>query len=99
MTAIRRISIKTLLIAPMISALLAAPALSADRSDQHALDLSHRYGAYTKRGNIAAGQTVVIDTPEGAITCSGGVNRTFTGKKGEEGGLTAAQAVRICHFN
>jgi hypothetical protein len=99
MTAIRRISIRTLLIAPIISALLVAPALAANRSDQHALDLSHRYGAYTKRGNIAPGQTVVIDTPEGAITCSGGMNRTFTGKNGDEGGLTPAQAVRICHFN
>jgi hypothetical protein len=31
------------------------------------------------------GQTVAIDTPEGAITCTGGVNREFTGKNGPEG--------------
>ena len=99
MTTIHRNSIKMLLIAPIISVLLVAPALSADRSEEHALALSHRYGAYTKRGNIAAGQTVVIDTPEGAITCTGGVNRKYTGKNGEEGSLKHDQGIRTCHFN
>jgi hypothetical protein len=99
MTAIHRISIKTLLIAPIISALLIAPALSADRSDGHALALSHRYGAYTKQGNLAAGETVVIDTPEGSITCTGGVNREFTGKNGPEGTRKPHSGVRSCHFN
>jgi hypothetical protein len=65
MTArIRRTSIKTLLIASFISAQLIAPTLSADRSDEHALALSHRYGDYRNQGNIAPGQTVVIDTPK-----------------------------------
>jgi hypothetical protein len=75
------ISIKTPLIAPFVIAALISPALSADRSNGHALALSHRYGAYTKPGNLAAGQTVVIDTPEGPITCTGGVDREYTGRK------------------
>jgi hypothetical protein len=88
-----------LLIAPIISLLLASPALPADRSDAHALALSHRYGAYTKKGNLAAGQTVVIDTPEGAVTCTGGTNRDFTGKEGPEGGRKPQGGARSCHFN
>lgn len=99
MTTVHRISIKTLLIAPIMSALLIAPAWSADRSDAHALALSHRYGAYTKKGNLAAGETVVIDTPEGSITCTGGVNREFTGKNGQEGTRKPHSGVRSCHFN
>jgi hypothetical protein len=99
MTAVHRISIKTLLIAPIMSALLIAPALPADRSDGHALALSHRYGAYTKPGNLAAGETVVIDTPEGSITCTGGVNREFTGRNGAEGNRKPHSVVRSCHFN
>src|ERR1700743_3763572 len=89
----------TLVIAPFVSAALVAPALSADRSDGHALALSHRYGAYTKPGNLAAGETVVIDTPEGSITCTGGVNREFTGKSGPEGTRKPHSVVRSCHFN
>jgi hypothetical protein len=89
----------TLLIAPFVSIGLIGPALSVDRSDGHALALSHRYGAYTKRGNIAAGETVVIDTPEGSITCTGGVIREYTGKTGPEGGMKHGSGVRSCHFN
>jgi hypothetical protein len=96
MAATRRVSLITLSI---VSAGLMGPALAADRSDTHALALSHRYGAYTKPGNLAAGQTVVISTPEGAITCTGGVNREFTGKNGPQGDLKHGGGVRSCHFN
>src|ERR1700744_2289865 len=61
-----------LVIVLVLSAGMTTNSLSADRSNAHALALSHRYGAYTRPGNLAAGQTVVIDPPEGAITCSGG---------------------------
>ncbi len=71
MKLIQLLSFATLLIAPFVFEGLTLPAFSADRSDGHALALSHRYGAYTHRGNIAAGQTLVIDTPEGSITCTG----------------------------
>jgi len=100
MTArIRRTSIKTLLIASFISAQLIAPTLSADRSAEHALALSHRYGDYRNQGNIAPGQTVVIDTPEGSITCTGGNRKTYTGKNGPEGSLKTERGARACHFN
>jgi hypothetical protein len=74
------------------------PSLSADRSEKHAAALSHRYGAYTKAGNIAAGQTVVIQTPEGSVTCTGGDNRDYTGKNGPEGSMKPHPAGRACHF-
>jgi hypothetical protein len=99
MTAIHRTSIRTLLIASFISAELMGPALSADRSNEHALALSYRYGDYTKRGNLADGQTVVINTPEGSITCTGGNRRKYTGKNGPEGDLRREQRPRVCHFN
>ena len=40
-----------------------------------------------------------FDTPEGAITCTGGVNREFTGKNGPEGGRKNQSGARSCHFN
>jgi hypothetical protein len=99
MTGVQRFVVLTILAAPPIFAQLTAPASSADRSDGRALALSHRYGAYTKPGNLAAGQTVVIDTPEGSITCTGGVNREFTSKNGPEGSRKPQSGVRSCHFN
>jgi hypothetical protein len=99
MAAIRNALVIAFLIVPFVSGGLIGPALAADRSDAHALALSHRYGAYTKRGNLAAGQTVVIDTPEGAITCTGGVNREFTGKNGPQGDVKHGGGVQSCHFN
>ena len=95
-----RFSALSLLMAPIfISALFTSSALSADRSDGHAFALSYRYGAYTKKGNLAAGETVLIDTPEGPISCTGGDNRTFTGKFGPEGSRSHQSGVRRCHFN
>jgi hypothetical protein len=99
MKLIQLLSFATLLIAPFVFEGLTLPAFSADRSDGHALALSHRYGAYTHRGNIAAGQTLVIDTPEGSITCTGGVNREYTGMKGPEGDLKHTSGGRTCRFN
>src|ERR1700744_6017377 len=98
MMTILRVSV-TLLFVFALSAALTTVSESADRSDAHALALSHRYGAYTHKGNLAAGQTVVIDTPEGAITCTGGVNRDFTGKEGPEGERKPQGGARSCHFN
>jgi hypothetical protein len=94
MTAYR--FMQAMLIVSIVSPITAA--LSADYSDAHAIALSHRYGAYTKKGNLAAGQTVVIDTPEGAITCTGGTNRDFTGKEGPEGDRKPRGGARSCHF-
>jgi hypothetical protein len=99
MAAFRNALVIALLFVSFVSDGLIGPVLAADRSDAHALALSHRYGAYTKRGNVAAGQTVVIDTPEGAVTCTGGVNREFTGKNGPQGDLKHGGGVRSCHFN
>ena len=99
MNVIQRTSIKVLLPASFISAELMAPALSGDRTDKHALALSHRYGDYTKRGNLADGETVIINTPEGSVTCTGGNRRKYTGKNGPEGDLRREQRPRICHFN
>ncbi len=99
MAANRNTLVIAFLIIPFVSDGWIGPTLAADRSDAHALALSHRYGAYTKRGNLAAGETVVIDTPEGAITCTGGVNREFTGKSGPQGGLKHGGGVRSCRFN
>ena len=100
MTCIRRMSVGAALVATLIaSPWRIAPALSSDRSDKHAVDLSYRYGAYTKPGNIAPGETVVIDTPEGSITCTGGSNREYTGKYGPEGKLKRKRGGRSCHFN
>ena len=96
---IPRSLIKTVLLATLTSVGAAGPTVSADRSDTHAEVLSHRYGAYTKAGNIAAGQTVVIETPEGSITCAGGDNRNYTGKNGPEGNLKPKRSGRTCHFN
>jgi hypothetical protein len=99
MAAIREILVITFLFVSFVSDGLIGSVLAADRSDAHALAPSHRYGAYTKRGNLAAGQTAVIDTPEGAITCTGGVNREFTGKNGPQGDVKHGGGVRSCHFN
>lgn len=95
MTATRNALIFAALVVPIVS----VPVLAADRSDAHALALSHRYGAYTQKGNLAAGQTVVIETPEGAVTCMGGVNREFTGKSGPQGDVKHGGRVRSCQFN
>jgi hypothetical protein len=91
--------IKKVLLATLACVGAMGPSVSADRGDTHAAALSHRYGAYTKAGNIAAGQTVVIETPEGSITCTGGDNRDYTGKNGPEGSLKPKPAGRACHFN
>jgi hypothetical protein len=91
--------IKRILLAALVSVGAMGPSVSADRSSAHAAALSHRYGAYTKAGNLADGETVVIETPEGSITCTGGNNRDYTGKKGPEGNVKAKPAGRACHFN
>ena len=95
----QRSLIKTVLLATLTSVGAIGAASSSDRSDTHAEALSRRYGAYTKAGNIAAGQTVVIETPEGSITCTGSDNRTYTGKNGPEGNLKPNRPGRTCHFN
>lgn len=100
MSFIRRMAGGAALAATLVaSSWTIAPALSSDRSGQHAVALSYRYGAYTRPGNIAGGETVVIDTPEGAITCIGGSNREYTGKYGPEGKPNSRRGGRSCHFN
>ena len=97
---VRRLSLGATLIATLIASdSTIAPALPSDRSEEHAVALSYRYGAYTKPGNIAAGQTVVIETPEGSITCTGGSNREYTGKYGPEGRVKRKHGGRSCYFN
>jgi len=91
--------VNMVLLATLTSLGAMGTAFSADRSDNRAETLSHRYGAYTKAGNIAAGQTVVIETPEGSVTCMGGDNRNYTGKNGPEGNLKPKRSGRTCHFN